>query len=204
MSSRILLGVALTGGLGLLAAFALPSSPAASGAPAAAETFTIDGGHSSVVFGIEHLGVSYVYGRFNALAGSFDLDEANPAKSHVKVVIQAAGVDTNSDGRDKHLRSPDFFNAEQFPEITFESKKVTHADGPVYKLEGELSLHGVTKPLSVQAELVGKGDRGQRFGYRGGFRTGFKIKRSDFGMTFMPDAIGDEVEVIASFEGVRK
>jgi polyisoprenoid-binding protein YceI len=206
MSSRFPLGVALTAGLGLLAAFALPSSPslpAVSAAPAA-ESFAVDGSHSFVVFGVSHLGVSYAYGRFNEISGSFDFDESAPAKSQIKIAIKAASIDTNNEGRDKHLKSPDFFNAEQFPEITFESKKVAHADGPIYKVDGELTLHGVTKPLTVQAELVGKGDRGQRFGYRAGFRTGFKIKRSDFGINYMPDGIGDEVEVTVSVEGVRK
>jgi len=210
---RILLSTGLTLGLvtslGLLAAFARPAAPARAAAPdasGASGSYAIDGGHSFVTFCTTHLGVSYAYGRFNQVGGSFKLDEEDPAKSEIRVVIQAASIDTNSKGRDKHLTGPDFFNAEQFPEVVFESKKISLVEEGLYEVEGELTAHGVTKALTVEAELIGSGERGQRFGFRAGFRTGFTFKRTDFDMGFMADQgmLGDDVEVTVSIEGAKQ
>lgn len=207
---RTLVSAGLLAGLGLLAAFARPAAtstaPVALDAAAATGTYAIDGGHSFVTFATQHLGVAYAYGRFNQVGGSFKLDEKDPKQSAIRVVIQAASIDTNSAGRDKHLRGSDFFNVEQFPEVVFESKQVSKVEDGIYKVEGELSVHGVTKPLTVEAELIGAGDRGSRFGFRAGFRTGFTFKRTDFDMGFMVDngGLGDEVEVVVSLEGQKQ
>lgn len=206
---RTFLSLGLLAGLGFLVAFSRPATaPAASPVMSAdaSGTYAIDAGHSFVTFATTHLGVSYAYGRFNEVGGSFTLDEADPSKSEIRVVIQAKSIDTNSEGRDKHLRGSDFFDAEQFPEVVFESKKVSKVEDGVFKVEGTLSAHGVTKPLTVEAEMVGAGDRGQRFGFRAGFRTGFTFKRTDFDMSYMADngMLGDEVEVMVSIEGAKK
>ncbi|HWP40906.1 MAG TPA: YceI family protein [Tepidisphaeraceae bacterium] len=170
----------------------------------AAETFKIDPVHSFVVFKIGHLNVGYVWGTFPGPAGSFVVDSGNPAASSLEVHVKAENVHTGNDARDKHLRSPDFFDAKQFPTISFKSDSVTPSGDDTYQVSGQLTLHGVTRPLTVTLKKVGEGDKGPQFGYRAGYDTQFTLKRSDFGMTTMPQAVGDEVTVFVSFEAVRQ
>lgn len=172
---------------------------------AASETFTIDASHSSIVFRVKHLNVSYFFGRFNEMAGMFTFDPENPSTSALRMEVKTESVDTNNKGRDNHLRGPDFFNAKQFPSLTFKSTKFEKTDvANVYKLTGEFSLHGVTKEITVDVEHTGSGKSNERFGYRIGFLTTFSIKRSDFGMNYMPDLLGDEVQITVSLEGTLK
>lgn len=173
-------------------------------APAsAADTYLVDGSHSSIVFRIRHLNVSWFYGRFNKVTGQFRVDEANPAGSSIQLEIDADSVDTANQRRDQHLKSPDFFNAVEFPKITFRSKQVRKADEGVFEVTGDLTLHGVTREVTVRAEHVGTGP-GQRGEQRAGFEAVFTIKRSDFGMSFMQGPLGDEVRLVISLEGVRQ
>jgi polyisoprenoid-binding protein YceI len=172
------------------------------GLTAHADTFKIDPVHSSIAFSIKHLGVTDFYGRFNDISGQVVFDNADPSKSSVEVSIPVESIDTHNEKRDQHLKSPDFFNAKQFPMIVFKSKTV-EGDGDTYTATGDLTLHGVTKPLTLEIKRGpdGKGTEGE---IRGGGKTTFTIKRSDFGMTFMPDALGDEVMVGLSLEGVKQ
>jgi polyisoprenoid-binding protein YceI len=172
------------------------------GLTAHADTFKIDPVHSSIAFSIKHLGVSDFYGRFNDLSGQVVFDDADPSKSSVEVSVPVESIDTKNEKRDQHLKSPDFFNAKQFPMIIFKSKSV-EGSGETYKVTGDLMLHGVTKPLTLEIER-GPNGKGMEGEVRGGGRTDFKIKRSDFGMNFMPDALGDEVAIFLSFEGVKQ
>jgi len=165
-------------------------------------TFSIDGTHSSVVFKIVHLGVSPFYGRFNTVSGEFELHE-DMAESSVRVEIDAASVDSNNADRDKHIKSADFFNVEQFPAITFESKKVESKAEDQYAVTGDLEFHGVKKEVKIDLRFVGSGERG-RFGYRAGFEGRMVIKRSDFGVKTMLEGLSDEVEVLLGIEGARK
>ena len=182
-----------------LAFTAASSSPAASSlAPSAPGEWNIDPVHSSVIFKVRHLGVCNFYGRFNKVSGSVVLDEAKPGDSKVEVTIPADSVDTNNSKRDGHLKSPDFFNAVEFPEIKFVSKTVKKDGDKRFKVDGELTLHGVTKPLSTTVELLGVADN--RGGKVAGFDVSFSFKRSDFGMTYMLDGLSDEVAVMAGFE----
>lgn len=195
------LALGLLGGAAVLtsAVAAMPSPPA----PAtAAETYTIDTAHSTVMFRIMHLGVSYSYGRFNEFEGAFTIDDAAAGKSSVKVQIKTESVDTNSEGRDKHLRSPDFFNAVQYPVITFESKRVAKKSDDTFAISGELDLHGVKKEVSFDMKLVGRKDTDR--GYRAGLEGHLKLDRTDFGIETYPDALGNEVTITISVEGVRE
>jgi polyisoprenoid-binding protein YceI len=193
----------------LLFAAAPSGAPAAPAAPAAAaaetETYQVDAVHSFVVFNVKHMGVGYAWGRFNEMSGTIQLDTADPTKSSIALSIAAESIDTANDGRDKHLRGSDFFNVGQFPTITFTSTSVKKVEDDVFEVAGELELLGKKKPLSVQVELVGRGDKGPRGGFKAGFRTGFTIKRSDFGMKYGLDngGLGDEVEVHVSLEGTK-
>ncbi|MEM1330242.1 MAG: YceI family protein [Planctomycetota bacterium] len=170
-----------------------------------AESFETDTGHSAAIFRIKHLGVTNFYGRFNDLSGTFLLDKASPSDSFLQFEIDVASVDTNSDGRDRHLKGPDFFNAAQFPTATFQSTSISAGsnDGE-FEVTGDLTIRGTTKPVSFTAMHTGEGDRGPRFGYRAGFETAFEISRSDFGINYLPEGLGDEVKLIVSVQGVRK
>jgi polyisoprenoid-binding protein YceI len=169
---------------------------------AAAETFQVDPDHAAVTFKIKHLGTSYTHGRFDAIAGTFVLDDANPTASHVELTIQATSVDTNNARRDEHLRGPDFFDVRQFPTITFRSTAMRKTADGVFEVTGDLTLHGVTKSITTTVHKVGAAQT--PMGYRAGGELQLTIKRSDYGMRFMPDAIGDDVALDISLEGIRQ
>ena len=178
-----------------------PAAPATPSGPRAG-TFEIDAKHSTVLFRVKHLDVSYAYGRFNEMSGAFEIAE-DPAESSVQFEIAAASVDTANKQRDDHLRSPDFFNAVQFPKIVFESKKVAKKEGDVFAVTGDLAFHGRTGEITVDMTLVGEGDKGGQFGYRAGLEGSFTLEREAWGITTYPGAIGAEVQVTVSVEGVR-
>jgi polyisoprenoid-binding protein YceI len=172
------------------------------GSSARAGEYTVDPVHSAAVFRVSHLGLSWVYGRFKDVSGTFAIDAQNPAATRFETSAKVESVDTDNAQRDQHLKSPDFFNAKQFPTITFKSTSTKPIDGG-YEVAGQLTLHGVTKPITV----ILKGGRTAEFP-RGVQRTGyvgeFTIKRSDFGMDKMTEAIGDDIQVQLSFEGTMK
>ena len=171
-----------------------------------ADEYTVDPSHTSVIFGISHLGYSFTYGRFNEVSGDFVLDPAKPDAASFTLKINAESIDTNDAKRDDHLKGPDFLNTGEFPIISFKSNKVAvekQGETTVYNVSGELTMHGETKPVTLQLQKLGEGP-----GPAGGFHTGFncqtKLNRSEWGMTKMIPNIGDEVAVTISFEGVRK
>jgi polyisoprenoid-binding protein YceI len=173
-------------------------------APAArAEQYKVDPVHSSVVFRIKHLGVSYCYGRFDKISGTFTLDEQNPAASTIDVVVESGSVDTGNAQRDTHLRNPDFFDAAKFPTIRFVSNKVTRQGSGPYSVAGDLTLHGVTKPVTLEIEATGSG-KGMMGEVRSGLETIFSIKRTDFGMEKMVGPVADDVRLMVSVEGIRQ
>jgi polyisoprenoid-binding protein YceI len=169
---------------------------------AQAQTYAIDPVHSSVAFKIQHMGLSWIVGRFNEFGGGFTIDKANLANGSFEMTIQAQSIDTNNAKRDTHLRSPDFLNAKQFPLLTFKSTAVRPAAGG-YEVTGEFTMHGVTRPLTVTL----KGGKEVEFP-KGVRRTGFTaeltLKRSEFGLDKFTEMLSDDVGVIVSFEGVRK
>lgn len=168
----------------------------------AAETYALDPSHAGMSFMISHLGLSYCHGRFNDLAGEVNWDEADPSKSKFTLTAKTESVDTGNQKRDDHLRSPDFFNAKQFPTIEFQSTSVKSADGG-FEVTGNLTMHGVTKPVT----LVVKGGKKAEFPagtQRIGFSSRLTLKRSDFDMTGFQEAIGDEVFIAVSFEATKK
>ena len=149
---------------------------------AAAPTYSVDGVHSGVIFSVRHSGVSNFHGRFNKLDGSFTFDPSDPTSGSFTAEIPVASVDTGNEKRDQHLQAADFFNARQFPVVSFESRSVsaTGEEG-VYTLAGDLTLHGVTKPIEAELNWIGTGTmRGAEIA---GFDATFSIKRSDFGIT---------------------
>lgn len=170
----------------------------------AQDTYKVDRDHSIALFRIKHLGVSFTYGRFNELEGTIVLDEANPEKSSVELVVKATSLDTNQPKRDEHLRGPDFFNVKQFPEIRFKSKSWKKSGESSYQITGDLTLHGVTKEITVNVDHTGSG-KDPWGGFRSGFELVFTIKRSDFDMKYMLGGpVGDEVRLTVSVEGVKQ
>ena len=117
----------------------------------------IDPSHSAVTFSVKHMMFSTVRGQFNVLSGHLHIDEQHPENSWVDAQVDASSVDTRDDRRDGHLKSPDFFDTEKYPTITFKSTKIEHTTGNEYKVYGDFSLHGVTKPVLFKAEYNGQG-----------------------------------------------
>lgn len=165
--------------------------------------YKVDPVHSTVIFKISHFGVSHFIGRFNQPEGRVVLDENHPEKSLIDISVQAGMVDTANTKRDDHLKSPEFFNAEQFPLIAFKSRKVKKLSGNQYEVDGDLTLLGKTRGITVTADYLGSG-KDAWGGYRSGFHSRFTIKRSDFGMGFMVGPLGDEVEITVNLEAVRE
>ncbi len=190
--------------VGCLAMMSVGSSATTTTSAAAAARFDVDNVHSSVLFGVKHLDLSHVYGRFNKVSGKFELEGRSLDDLSIYVKIDAKSVDTNSKKRDKHLKSQDFFNSKQFRDITFKSTSFKMLEPNKFEVTGDLTLHGETKPLTTIVQHTGTGDKGGNYGYRSGYETTFTFKRSDFGMNYMVGAgLGDEIKVIVSIEGHR-
>ena len=167
---------------------------------AAKETFNIDSVHSTAIFRVQHLGAGNFYGRFNELEGTIDWDAEDGPSFDVSIKIES--VDSGNEALDKHLKNADFFDAKQFPTMTFKSTGAKKM-GDNWKVTGEMTMHGVTKPVEVDMEFVGRADVGR--GDRVGFETTFTIKRSDFGMNWGVEngALGDATKIIVSLEGIK-
>lgn len=178
----------------------------ASSAFAAPENYVVDtqGMHASVNFKINHLGYSWIVGRFNDFKGSFVFDEAEAANNSVDVTINTSSVDSNHAERDRHVRGKDFLNVKKFPEASFKSISVTQGDDEgEYKVTGDLTLHGVTKRVEFEIEEVGAG-KDPWGGYRRGFEGEMTLKPADFGINYDlgPAAATMELEFI--LEGVKQ
>lgn len=189
--------------MAVLISFFFIISSLGGGKPLAADTYKVDSVHSSVVFRVKHLNVGLIYGRFNDLQGTIVVDEKNPERGSVELTIRAESIDTGNKNRDDHLRSPDFFNAKQFPIVTFKSTQVRQLKPNLYEVRGNLSLHGVTRPITIRVERTGAG-KGMKGEWRIGFHTTFRIKRSDFNMTYMLNGISDEVVLMIGIEAIRQ
>ena len=189
----------------LLAAVALS---ALATLPLHAETFAVDAAHSEVGFQIRHF-VSQTRGRFNEFSGMVDLDPKNLPASSVDIKIKAASIDTNQPDRDKHLRSADFFDVEKFPEITFKSKSVKPTGENTFDVLGTLTLHGVSKDVTLPVTYSGQ-IKDQRGNVHAGFSTAVTINRKDFGINFNQAldnggvVLGEDVKVNIDLETVKK
>lgn len=167
------------------------------------ERFKVDPVHTCVWFKINHLGIANFYGRFNEIAGRFVLDAGDAENCEIEVTVPTASVDTNNAERDKHLRAPDYFDADKYPQITFESRKFTKVSDDTYLVVGDLTLHGVTKTITIKLTKTGAG-KDPWGNHRVGLETTFTIKRSEYGMTVVPGMLGDEVALTISIEGIRR
>jgi len=170
--------------------------------PASAQTYQIDPVHSSLVFRVKHMDTAYVYGMFTSMKGTVVVDEANPARSSINIEVDANSVYTHNEQRDNHLRGPDFFNTRQFPTITFKSTQVRRINANTVQVRGDLTIRGVTRPITASVTLTGKGKNPQGKDIIG-FETRFTIRRSEFGIRYGLPGLGDEVQVTLSIEAAR-
>jgi polyisoprenoid-binding protein YceI len=208
MTRRLALSAVLLAlGLGA-AALVLPvaaQEKAAGASPAG--SYQIDTAHTSIAFKVRHF-FSKVPGRFTGFSGAIQFDPAKPAATYVAVEIDAVSINTDNTKRDDHLRSPDFFDAEKFPKITFKSTAIKLVDATHATMTGDLTMRGVTKPVTLDVELLGNGPNG-----RGGMLVGFaatgKLNRMDYGVAWNRALegggamLGDEVELTFSVEAVK-
>jgi polyisoprenoid-binding protein YceI len=193
---------ALLGGLGFAVAATQGKKEAPKAVPQSGN-YEIDPVHSSAYFKIKHMGISNFYGRFDKVGGKVTVDAADPTKSTIQLVIDAGSVNTNSSQRDTHLKSPDFFNVAEFPQITFESDKITAKGGDKFEVTGAFKLHGVEETITVPVEMTGTGSLG-KMGTRIGYETRFTIQRSTYDMNYDTSALSDDVEIVVSLEAVKK
>jgi len=191
-----------------LAALALGTALLAAGQAMAAD-YTIDkeGQHAFIDFRISHLGYSFIHGTFKDWSGTFSFDAAKPEDSKISIDIKTASVDTNHAERNKHISSKDFLDVATYPDAKFVSTSVKstgkNADGKdTADVTGDLTLHGVTKPVVIKATFNGEG-KDPWGGYRAGFNGTTTIKRSDFGKMMDLGPASDTVTFDISFEGVK-
>ncbi len=185
-------------GLGLAASILMAT-------PALAADYTIDTekAHASINFRIKHLGFSWLQGRFDTFSGTFSYDEENPSAAKVSVEVDVGSINSNHAERDKHLRSSDFLDVAQFPKATFVSKSVKPNGDDKATITGDFTLRGVTKSITIEAEMIGEGEDPWG-GYRQGFTGTTTLVLADFEI---PDRLGPdarEVELTLHIEGIRR
>jgi polyisoprenoid-binding protein YceI len=175
---------------------------------AAAETHKIDASHSSVGFKIRHF-FANVPGTFNDFEGAIIFDTEDPAKSKAEATIKTASIDTKNADRDKHLRSADFFDAEKHPAITFKSTAWKQLDKENHEVSGDLTIRGVTKPVTLKVKFLGAGPDAWG-GHRSGWEAMTKIDRTAFGVSWNKAVeaggmvLGNEVEITLNIEAIRQ
>ena len=173
-----------------------------------AGTYQVDPVHSSVEFKVRHM-VSKVTGRFTDFSGTVVGDPTKPGGASVTFTIKAGSIDTKIPDRDKHLKSPDFFDVEKFPEITFKSTKITAKGGEKYEVTGTFTMHGVSKEVVFPVAFggVAKDPWGKE---RAGFSLQLALNRKDYGINWNKlldqggTLVGDDVEISIDLEGVRQ
>lgn len=160
----------------------------------AAETYKLDPNHTAITWHVNHFGFSTPSGKFMNVDGQVVLDEVNPALSSVNVTINVADINSGVAKLDEHLKTPDFFDVVKFPTATFTSKKVELTGKNTAKVEGDLTLHGVTKPVILDVKLNQIGENMMKL-KTAGFTASTTIKRSEFGIsTYVPN-LGDDVKI---------
>jgi polyisoprenoid-binding protein YceI len=174
-----------------------------------AATYEIDPAHTSVQFSVRHMMISNVRGEFTKLSGKVVGDAAKPTETTVEATIDATSIDTRNEKRDEHLRSPDFLDTAKFPTLTFKSTKVEKA-GDVWKVAGDLTLHGVTKPVVLDVTNLTPPMKDPWGNTRIGAQATTKISRQDFGIVFNKTLdgggvlVGDEIAITIDVEVTQK
>ncbi|HEY5106078.1 MAG TPA: YceI family protein [Caulobacteraceae bacterium] len=166
--------------------------------------YLVEPSHTRILFSVSHLGFTTWYGDFSHAAGTARIDPSHPAASRVEVRVPSDSVSTTNQVLDGELKSPDWFDAGRFPAITFTSRKLTVSGPNRGEIAGDLTLHGVTRPVTLQVRFNGSGANPMDKVYTAGFEAVGKIKRSDFGVAKYVPLVGDEVTLIISAAFTRK
>jgi polyisoprenoid-binding protein YceI len=181
----------------------LASALALATAPVFAATYTLDPGHTQVVFSWNHFGYSNPTAQFGKVEGTLEFDAANPTKSSVKVTIPLASVNSNVEKLNEHLQGADFFDSAKYPDAVFKSTKVEKgASENQLKVSGELSLHGVTKPVVLDVTVNKVGEHPMRKAPAAGFDATATIKRSDFGINKYVPMVSDDIKLHITSEAI--
>jgi polyisoprenoid-binding protein YceI len=173
-------------------------------------TYQIDPAHSSAQFKVRHMMIANVKGAFDKIIGTVNFDPANPSASTVDATIEVASISTREEQRDAHLKSPDFFDVEKFPTITFKSKRVTAAGSGSFTVVGGLTIHGVTKEVDLKVDELTEETKDPWGNLRRGAEAKTRINRKDFGMTFNMALeaggfmVGDEIDLTIDVELIRQ
>lgn len=167
---------------------------------ALADTWKIDGNHSAAQFSVRHMGISTVRGAFTKMSGTVEYDAGNVEKSMIDVTIDAASVDTRVEARDKDLKSDHYFDVEKYPTLTFKSTKIEPAGAGKLKATGDLTLHGVTKPVVLNVEGITEPMKDQRGTLHMGASASTTIDRTQFGMTTGTAMVGSEITITIDVE----
>lgn len=175
----------------------------------AISTWTIDPAHTLVEFAVKHLMIATVKGRFGQLSGTIQIDEAEPTRSTVEVTIDAASIDTRDGQRDAHLRSADFLDVENFPAITFRSQAVEPVAENRHRIVGDFTIHGVTRPVTLDASFEGRG-KDPWGNERVAFSATTRVQRSEFGLNWNAALeaggflVGNELKIGLEVEAIRQ
>ena len=177
---------------------------------ALASTWELDSAHSSANFSVKHLGISSVSGTLGDVTGKAEVDDKDITKSKIETTVDIKGINTKQTKRDDHLRSPDFFDVEKFPTLTFKSSKIEKGEGSKLKVSGDLTIHGVTKPVVLDGELTAEVANPFSGAKTRGFSGTTTINRKDFGLTWNKTLeaggllVGEDVKVSVEAELVKK
>lgn len=184
----------------LLVAFASPALAEVSTDPVAvkAGTYALETSHARVLFAVDHMGFSTWYGDFSGATGTLTLDPTAPAAASLSVTIPVGSVTTTNATLDGELKSPDWFDAAKFPTISFTSTKVTLTSATTARVTGNLTFHGVTKPVELDATFKASGTNPMSKAFTIGFEVKGKLKRSDFGVSKYVPLVGDDIDLIIS------
>ncbi len=175
-----------------------------------ASTWEIDTGHAAANFSIKHLTISSVNGTLGDVTGKVEVDDKDVTKSKIEASIDVKGINTKQGKRDDHLRSPDFFDVEKFPAVTFKSTKIEKGEGSKLKITGDLTMHGVSKPVVLDGELTAEVANPFSGAKTRGFSATTTLNRKDFGLGWNKALeaggllVGDDVKVAIEAEVVKK
>jgi polyisoprenoid-binding protein YceI len=167
------------------------------------DTWQIDPKHTAAQFSVRHLGISTVRGEFSKVTGTVQYDAANVAKSSIQATIDVASVNTRVEARDSDLRSAHFFDAEKYPNITFQSKQVEAAGAGKLKVTGDLTMHGVTKEVVLDVDGPNVAPKDSQGNQRMGASATTRINRMDFGVSGAPGVAGDEITITIDIEMIK-
>ncbi len=188
---------ALAGAAALLA-FTSTAAIAADPASVPAGTYALETSHARIAFAIDHMGFSTWYGDFTGAKGGLTLDPKNIAASKLDITIPTASISTTNSVVDGELKDPSWFDAAKYPTITFRSTAVTSTGADTAKVTGDLTFHGVTKPVTLDVKFHGAGANPMSKVYTVGFDATGSLKRSDFGVTKYVPLVGDKVDLFIS------